>query len=60
MQLDWRVRIALIASGAVVAVAALVVSVWQPEALDVLADVVKVVGGVLIGGGIAGGPSPKK
>lgn len=56
MQLEWGVRIALIAGGAVVAATALVVSIWQPEALGILADAIKVVGGVLIGGGIAGGP----
>jgi len=56
MQLDWRVRIGIVAAAAMIIVTAMIVSIWVPSVLDALGDWIR----VGIGFGVAGGPSPSK
>jgi hypothetical protein len=66
MQLDWRVRIGIVAAAAMIIVTAMIVSIWVPSVLDALGDWIRVgigfgvAGGIGIGVGVAGGPSPSK
>ena len=63
VQLDWRVRIGIVAAGAAVIVAALVISIWSPAVLDTVNHWIDLGLGILGGAGfgvaIAGGPSPE-
>jgi len=57
MQIDWRVRLALVIGGVVLVGVALAGAAWGALDEGIVQSVVTVIGGLLTGIGLAGGPS---
>lgn len=57
MQLDWRIRLALVIGGVVVVAVALAGAAWGSLDGPLVHEALTVVGGILAGLGLAGGPS---
>ena len=57
MQLDWRIRLALVVVGGAIAIAAIAGASWGGLDEDAVTAALAVVGSLLAGLGIAGGPS---
>ena len=57
MQLDWRIRLALVVAGACIAIAAILGAAFGALDSTIVISALSVVGSLGVGVGVAGGPS---